>query len=171
MDAIRRRILVAIHAAMHAALLAAALAGCAPAEEAVAPAVPRPAHGAVPATVAADEPMLSMSDLMALVVDPAAGVFGPAFQRDPQREPRALQAWQAVAEAASALDRTAQVLEQPGWSLGRAEWLRSVAALREGSHAGAQAAQRRDLRELARAAQRLQVACDGCHARYAPAQR
>ena len=168
MDATRRR----IPPAMHAVLLAAALAGaCAPAEDAATPAVPRAAHGATPVSLPADEPMLSMSDLMALIVDPAAGVFGPAFQRDPQREPRALQAWQAVADAASALERTAQVLEQPGWSLGRAEWLRSVAELREGSHAGAQAAQRRDARQLARAAQRLQVACDGCHAHYAPALR
>lgn len=167
MDATRR----GIHAAWHAVLLAAVLAACAPADESAAPAAPRPAHTAMPAPLPTDEPMLSMPDLMALVVDPAAGVFGPAFQRDPQREPRAPQAWQAVAEAASELERTAEVLEQPGWSLGRAEWLRSVAELREGSRAGAHAAQRRDARQLARAAQRLQVACDGCHAHYAPVLR
>ena len=155
---------------LHAMLLAALLAGCAPADEersARPPVAPMQPATLMPA----DEASLSMPDLMALVLDPAAGVFGPAFQRDPQREPKAAQAWQAVADAASELERTAAVLEQPGWSLGRAEWLRSVAELREGTRAGAEAARRRDSGQLARAAQRLKVACDGCHAHYAPAQR
>ena len=156
---------------MPSVLLAALLAGCAPADDARVPVAPRPAPAAAVAALPPDEPMLSMPDLMALVVDPAAGVFGPAWGRDPQREPRAPQAWQAVADAASALERTAAVLEQPGWSLGRAEWQRAVAELREGTRDGAEAARRRDAHQLARAAQRLQVACDGCHAHYAPALR
>lgn len=161
-----------LQALLPAAGLVMLLAGCAPADESRLPAPARPAHVAAAAPLLpADEPMLSMPDLMALVIDPAAGVFGPAFQRDPQREPRAPQAWQAVADAATELERTAAVLEQPGWSLGRAEWLRSVAELREGTRAGAEAAKRRDAGQLARAAQRLQVACDGCHAHYAPALR
>ena len=158
-------------ARLPAALLAALLAACAPADDRGLPAVARPAHPVAPPALPADEPMLSMPDLMTLVVDPAAGVFGPAFQRDPQRQPQAPQAWQAVADAAAELERTAAVLEQPGWSLGRADWLRSVAELRQGTRAGAEAARRRDARLLEHAAQRLQVACDGCHAHYAPALR
>jgi hypothetical protein len=158
---------------MQAVLLAAVLAGCAPPHDWAAPPATASTQRAGPllAPPPADEPMLALPDLMALVVDPAAGVFGPAFQRDPQREPQAPQAWQAVADAASELERTAAVLEQPGWSLGRAEWLRAVAELRDGTRAGAEAARRRDARQLAGAAQRLQVACDGCHAHYAPALR
>ena len=78
----------------------------------------------------------------------------------------------APAEVVTRLQRSAAgVLEQPGWSLGRAEWLRAVAELRDGTRAGAEAARLRDGSRLASAAQRLQVACDGCHAHYAPALR
>lgn len=154
-----------------AALLAAALAGCSPQAEHRSPASassPRPAAAPVQLV---DGPMLAMPDLMALVIDPAAGVLGPAFHRDPLRQPHTPEAWQAVADAAAELERSASVLEQPGWSLGRAEWLRAVAELRDGTRAGAEAAKRRDAQRLALAAQRLQVACDGCHAHYAPALR
>jgi len=154
-----------------AALLAAGLLGCAPPDERTAQRAPAALHPLAALAMPADEPMLALPDLMALVIDPAAGVLGPAFQRDPQRQPRTAEAWQAVADAAAELDRAASVLEQPGWSLGRAEWLRAVAELRDGTRAGAEAARLRDGSGLASAAQRLQVACDGCHAHYAPALR
>ena len=154
-----------------AALLAAGLLGCAPADERPAQRAAAASHPPAALAMPADEPMLALPDLMALVIDPAAGVLGPAFQRDPQRQPRTAEAWQAVADATAELDRAAGVLEQPGWSLGRAEWLRAVAELRDGTRAGAEAARLRDGSRLASAAQRLQVACDGCHAHYAPALR
>lgn len=163
--------MTALERRMHAALLAILLSGCAPPgdERSARPVMPT-AH-APAALPLSDEPTLALPDLMSLVLEPAAGVFGPAVQRDPQREPKAPEAWQAVTDAASQLERTVAVLEQPGWSLGRAEWLRAVSELRDGTRAGAEAARRRDVRQLARAAQRLQVACDGCHAHYAPALR
>ncbi len=153
------------------ALLAAGLLGCAPADERPAAHPSVAAHLPAALAMPADEPMLALPDLMALVIDPAAGVLGPAFQRDPQRQPRTPEAWQAVTDAVAELERSAGVLEQPGWSLGRAEWLRAVGELREGSRAGGEAARLRDARRLAAAAQRLQVACDGCHAHYAPTLR
>lgn len=154
-----------------ATLLAVGLLGCAPPDERTAPAVRTASHPMTAIALPADEPMLALPDLMELVIEPAAGVLGPAFQRDPQRQPRTAEAWQAVTDAAAELERSAGVLEQPGWSLGRAEWLRAVGELREGSRAGGEAARLRDARRLASAAQRLQVACDGCHAHYAPALR
>ena len=123
------------------------------------------------ATAWADEPLLSMADLMALVIDPAAGVLDPATHRDAQRRPRTPEAWQAVDEAAQALDRAAEVLREPGWSLGRADWLRAVAELREGARSSAAAARARDPKRLADAGEQLSAACAGCHARHAPDQR
>lgn len=149
------------------ALLAAFLAGCSPGSD---PAPTLPARTAAALTVP-DEPLLVMADLMALVIDPAAGVLDPATHRDPLRRPRSAEAWQAVGDAAMALERAADVLQEPGWSLGRAEWLRAVAELREGTRASAAAARSRDQRRLAEAGDRLRGACNGCHARYAPDQR
>lgn len=148
-------------------LLAAFLAGCSPGAD---PAPTLPARTAATLSLP-DEPLLVMADLMALVIDPAAGVLDPATHRDPLRHPRSAEAWQAVADAATALERAADVLQEPGWSLGRAEWLRAVAELRDGTRASAEAARSRDLRRLADAGDRLRGACNGCHARYAPDQR
>ncbi len=149
-------------------LLAVLLAACSPAPEHTA-LVPR---AGTAATVAwADEPPLAMADLMALVIDPAAGVLDPATHRDAQRRPRTPEAWQAVDEAAQALDRAAEVLQEPGWSLGRADWLRAVGVLREGARASAAAARARDPKRLADAGEQLRGACASCHARHAPDQR
>lgn len=150
-----------------APLLAALLAGCSPGAE---PGPPRPAHAA-PALAEPEEPLLVMADLMALVIDPAAGVLDPETHRDPLRRPRSAEAWQAVADAATALERAADVLQEPGWSFGRTDWLRAVAELREGSRASGAAARSHDLPRLAEAGERLRGACAGCHARYAPDQR
>lgn len=144
-------------------LLAASLAGCSPGAD---PAPP-PARTAAALTLP-DEPLLVMADLMALVIDPAAGVLDPVTHRDPLHHPRSPEAWQAVADAATALERAADVLQEPGWSLGRAEWLRAVAELRDGTRASAAAARARDQRRLSEAGERLHAACSGCHARYAP---
>ena len=153
---------------LSAALLAAFLAGCSPhPEQAPAPG-PAAARSSMPPAAPAEEPLLVMADLMALVVDPAAGVLDPETHRDPLRRPHTAEAWQAAADAATALERTAQELQRPGWSLGRAEWLRSVAEMREGAQASASAAHARDLRRWAEAGVRLRGACTGCHGRYAP---
>ena len=156
-------------AVLLATSLGTSLAACAPDAERAAPArTPALAHTAAALPALDEPPLLLMADQMALVIDPAAGVLDADALRDPLHRPRTHEAWQAIADAALSLDRAALVLREPAWSLGRADWLHAVGALRESARAGAEAARRRDLRRLTQASEQLRNACNSCHERYAP---
>lgn len=151
-----------------AMVLLLALAGCGRDE----PAAPAMRHALPLAAVAQAvdvEPALILPDLMDLVIDPAAGVLLAAAQQParPDREPRTDAAWQAVADAAAELARTSEMLAAPALARGRADWLDTVAAMREGAAAGRAAARRHDPRALFAAGAQLRSGCEGCHARYA----
>jgi hypothetical protein len=127
------------------------------------------------AAPAPDDPgALFLPDLMDLLVDPAAGVLLAAadpeadHQADHEAEPRSAEAWQAVVDAALQLMQASEMLAQPALSLGRADWLRWAAALREAAADGGTAAGQRDAGGLAGAGARVRASCNACHALYAP---
>lgn len=149
--------------------LVCTLAGCAPTEAppssmAVAPTPPpmRMEQG--------DAGMLVLPDLMAYLVDPAAGVLLAAadLEASGDAEPRTVEAWQAVADAAVQLVQTSEMLAQPALALGRADWLKLAAALREDAATCGAAAGRHDASDLAEAGARIRATCQACHALYAP---
>src|SRR5437016_11654280 len=81
-----------------------------------------------------DENDLIVPDYMDLVVDPAASVVLAAADRHAWTdfEPRSEEAWQAIADAASQLAQSADMLSQPALARGRADWSQSVGAMAEG---------------------------------------
>lgn len=148
------------------ALIVSALAGCLRTE---AP-PPVAAPPAPPARAASDDAgALFLPDLMAFLVDPAAGVLLAAAEPDGMREaePRSVEAWQAVVDAAMQLAQTGRTLTLPVLAMGRTDWLRWSAALRDGAAASGAAAARRDASGLAAAGADIRAACQACHARYA----
>jgi hypothetical protein len=148
-----------------AALGALVLAGCSPAE------APPPQAGAPQVQPAgAEVQALVVPDLMALLVDPAAGVMLAAAERPAAAdgETRSDEAWQAVADAGEQLARTAGTLAQPAIAEQRTDWLGWTAALRAGADAGAAAAARHDAPGLSTAGRQISTACLACHERYAP---
>ena len=167
-----RRARGALHAPRSApvlALLAAlviafmsTLAGCGPSEP------PRPAQRKPLVQDGAGAAMLP--DLMDLLVDPAAGVLLAAadMEADGAAEPRAAEAWQAVADAAAQLVRSSATLAHPALALDRAEWLQFAAALGASAAAGGAAAVRHDAGGLAEAAAHVRSACRACHERFVP---
>lgn len=148
-------------------VLACTIGACTPAE------APRSAPPARPSQLAAPAPedagALMLPDLMELLVDPAAGVLLAAadLEGGDDAEPPAAEAWQAVVDAALQLMRASEMLEQPALSLGRSDWLRFAAALREAAAAGSTAAGRHDAPGLAEAGARVRASCSACHALYA----
>jgi hypothetical protein len=149
-------------------LLAFALAGCSRQEP------PPPATTAAPPVVRTaaaldDESALILPDLMDLVVDPAAGVLFAAVDQHAWTglEPRSDEAWQAVADAASQLAQTGQMLSDPALARDRADWLQWTDAMREGAATAGTAARRHDPRSLFAAGAQIRTSCQGCHARHA----
>ena len=145
-----------------------AMSACTPAE------APKPAPSARPAQLAPlaleDTGALFLPDLMDLLVDPAAGVLLAATDPDAdhEAEPRSAEAWQAIVDAAMQLVRAGDMLAQPPLSLGRSDWLRWAAAMREAAAEGGTAAGQRDAAGLAGAGARIRESCNACHALYAP---
>lgn len=151
-----------------AMLLVLALAGCSR-DEASAPALAPALPGAHAVESPDDEVALILPDLMDLLVDPAAGVLFAAAD-PPARtdlEPRSVEAWQAVADAAAQLVQTSGMLADPALARDRSDWLQWADAMREGAAAGSAAARRRDPRSLYASGQQVKASCQGCHARYA----
>jgi hypothetical protein len=116
-----------------------------------------------------DAGALFLPELMAYLVDPAAGVLLAAadLETSGDVEPRTVEAWQAVADAAVQLVQTSEMLAQPALALGRADWLQFAAALREEAAACVAAASRHDAGVLAEAGARIRATCQACHEHYA----
>lgn len=147
-------------------LFVLALAGCSREQSpapVVVPALP------MAAALPDDELSLILPELMDLLVDPAAGVLLAAAGQTAHHEgePRSVEAWQAVVDAAAQLAQTSSMLGDPALARGRPDWQAWVEAMRDGAAAGSAAARRRDPRGLYAAGQQLKAACDGCHARQA----
>lgn len=128
---------------------------------------PQTGQAALPQT-AAEATYDLMPEVMAWWIEPAAAVLLTAASRDTPalRRPDTPEAWQAVADAATELGRTAGALGRGAMAQGRVEWVAYSSALERGTRAGAAAAARRDREALAEAGTAVQAACDGCHTRY-----
>jgi hypothetical protein len=148
------------------AWLVIALAGCMPSAAPPPAAAPPSPPGLAPQD---DAGALFMPDLMAFLVDPAAGVLLAAAGSETSRdaEPRAIEAWQAVVDAAVQLAQTGRTLTMPALAMGRDDWLQWSVALRDGAAACGTAATQRDARGLVAAGAQVRAACQSCHARYA----
>ncbi len=143
-----------------------AFAGCQPAD------LPAPDVRPPPIAPAAqdDAAALMLPDLMSFLVDPAAAVVLAAAEADPLRadEPRSVEAWQAVVDAAVQLAQSGRGLALPSMAMNRGDWLAWASAVRDGAVASGVAASQRDELALATAGKNIRAACQGCHQRYAP---
>lgn len=114
-----------------------------------------------------DAAALVLPDVMEWVVDPAAAVLAAAADQHAWVDlaPRSDEAWQAVVDAAAELQRSGDLLLRPALAQGRADWLESATALRDGAVAAAAAARRHDPRGLYLAGVQVRSGCQACHVR------
>lgn len=151
-------------AAVVVAVVAAVLAGCGRDEPPpTAPVVAPVATAATPDTD--DAAALILPDVMEWVVEPAAAVLAAAADQHAWVDlaPRSDEAWQAVVDAATELQRSGDLLLQPALAQGRADWLESATTLRDGAVAAAAAARRHDPRGLYLAGAQVRAGCQACH--------
>lgn len=153
-----------------AAVLVLVLAGCQRGEPpSTATAVATMAAPAAPVAPVApdgdDAAALVLPDVMEWVVDPAAAVLAAAADQHAWVDlaPRSDEAWQAVVDAAAELQRSGDLLLRPALARGRADWLESAAALRDGAVTAAAAARRHDPRGLYLAGVQVRSGCQACH--------
>lgn len=148
------------------ALLATALVGCSGASTA----------GAEPATPAAVEtPILEMPELMIHVIDPAARNFwkgwGEVLTQDGWTDisPKTEAEWKVVEDGAASLMIAASLLRHsPNTREPAGKWGQFAGDLLNVARAGKASAEQQDKQAMFELGEKLDQACDSCHADYAP---
>jgi hypothetical protein len=128
-----------------------------------------PAAGAAP--FAADLPL---QELMAHVMQYSAdGIWDrQGFEIDAKGEhslfPKNVEEWEKAESAALTLAEVTNTLLVPGRRVAEPEWDRSVQRVRQIALDAAAAAEKQDKDAFFAAGEKLDAACDLCHARYDP---
>lgn len=117
---------------------------------------------------------LSMQELMAHVVQYSAeGIWErQGFEVDAKGEhslfPKDDAEWEKAEGAALTLAEVTNTLLVPGRRVPEAEWDKAVVEVRRIAREAAKAAEKHDKEAFFAAGEKLDAACDGCHARYDP---
>ncbi|HVJ03592.1 MAG TPA: hypothetical protein VM662_15545 [Sphingomonas sp.] len=134
-------------------------------------------QGAAPAPTGGEVPFdagLSMQELMAHVVQYSAeGIWErQGFEVDAKGEhslfPKDDAEWEKAEGAALTLAEVTNTLLVPGRRVPEAEWDKAVIGVRRIAREAAKAAEKHDKEAFFAAGEKLDAACDACHARYDP---
>lgn len=120
------------------------------------------------------QPVFSVKDLMAQVVDPSADVFWEASgtivtaEGEKSRAPTTQEGWDHAAHAAATLAEAGAMLQLPGRARDDGEWQRLARELTSTSLEGVKAAQAKNEAAVFDTGGRIYVVCRSCHLKYIP---
>lgn len=119
-------------------------------------------------------PVADVKTMMTTIMEPAAEVYWDAVGTIIDEtgvhdfEPRTIEEWEAVRNAAYALAETGNLLIMPGRAKDSGEWTQLSVGLMTSAQEAIRAAEARDTSAVFDAGAELYYACTNCHAKYSP---
>jgi cytochrome c556 len=119
-------------------------------------------------------PVADVKTLMATVMEPSADLYWDAVgivmdaEGEHQIEPKTVEEWDAVRNAAYVVAESGNLLMMPSRAKDGGEWMQGTVQMIEAAQKAIRAAEARDKNAVFDAGAEMYDACTNCHSKYSP---
>jgi hypothetical protein len=120
------------------------------------------------------KPVADVKTLMASIMEPAADLYWDAVgvvvddQGEHQIEPKTVEEWDAVRNAAYVVAESGNLLMMPSRAKDGGEWMQATQLMMDAAQKAIRAAESRDTTAVFDVGAEMYDACTNCHSKYSP---